>query len=85
MAIESTEGGGFVVTGEEDIRLYQIIALRTMLSTEIRTGMKFSNNGSPFAMLKRLGIIPNEVRTRKAGLKVVDEYLAQEKESRANG
>lgn len=84
MAIESTEGGGFVVTGEADIRLYQIIALRAMLAMEIRTGMKASSNGSPFVMLKRLGIVPSETRTKKQGLRIVDEYLEQEKERRAN-
>lgn len=82
MAIESTEGGGFVVSGEADTRLYQVLTLRTMLNTEIRTGMKFSNHGSPFAMLKRLGIIPQNTKTKAKGLEIVDAYLAEVKEKR---
>lgn len=82
MAIESTEGGGFVVSGEADTRLYQIIGLKIMLDSEIRTGMKFSSKGSPFVMLKRLGIVPNETRTKRQGLRIVEEYLAEQREIR---
>lgn len=84
MAIESTEGGGFVITGAKDMRLFQVIQLRTILAMEIRTGMPFSRNGSPLSMLKTLGIVPKNVRTKKDALTLVDEYLKMEKERRDN-
>lgn len=89
MAIESTEGGGFVVTGEADTRLYQVIALSAMLKMEVRSpGMKASNHGSPFAMLKQLGIIPKNTKTKAKGLEIVDAYLANvraERKAKNNG
>lgn len=82
MAIESSENGGFSVTGEADTRLFQVIALTSMLRTEIRTGTKFSHRGSPFQMLKRLGIIPENTKTKKKGLEIAEKYLDEEKKRR---
>lgn len=82
MAIETNGDGGFIVTGEADTRLYQIVGLKIMLDSEIRTGRKFSSNGSPFAMLKRLGIIPKDTRTKAKGLEIVNAYLTEQREIR---
>lgn len=83
MAIENHDGN-IVITGEADTRLYQIMALAKMLEMEVKhPGMGFSK-GSPFAMLKRLGIIPKNIQTKKKGLEIAEKYLDAEKTRRKN-
>ena len=45
MAFENLPGGGTIVTGEADIQLARLFALRSALGLEIRTGMKRSSRG----------------------------------------
>lgn len=83
MAIETNDDGGYLVTGEADVRLHQVIGLSIMLGMEVRSpGMKASSHGSPFTMLKKLGIIPKNTRTKVEGLEIVDAYLNEQREMR---
>jgi len=50
--IESTPGGGFVVTGKAT-QLYRLIALKHAMKLELTTGMKMSRGISPFAIVKQ--------------------------------
>lgn len=48
----TNEGGSTIITGEA-IKLYRLLALRSALSLEIKTGMKVSRGVSVLAILKR--------------------------------
>jgi len=52
VAIETTAGGGFVVTGEADIQVYRLLAIRRGLKLEIETGMKMSRGVSMMKLAK---------------------------------
>lgn len=76
MAIEQDEHGNLSITGE-DTNLYQLIALRRMLEMEVKNpGMGFSK-GSPLQMLKNIGIVPTNIRTKKAAVIYLNELFAE--------
>lgn len=50
--IESTPGGGFVVTGKATL-LYRLIALKHAMKLELTTGLKMSRGMSPFRTVKQ--------------------------------
>lgn len=82
MAVEKDEHGNISIT-EQDIPLFQILALRAMLRMEVNSGLK-SSKGSPFKMLKILGVIPVNIRTKREGLEIVNAYIENEKKAREN-
>lgn len=70
MAIdEIPEGGGFVVTGEEDIRRYRMLTLRAALRLEM-VGVR-RHGRSAFAIVKR------EFGLRGSKSKVYREFCAK--------
>lgn len=52
MAFEKNESGGISITGEDDVRLFQMMSQIKALELEVRTGMKFSQ-GSVLKMVQR--------------------------------
>lgn len=85
MAVEKDEHGNITITGQ-DIPLYQILALRSLLRLEVNNpnGPKASSKGSPFRMLKILGVIPENIRTKREGLEIVNAYIENVKKARQN-
>jgi hypothetical protein len=69
---ENTEGA-IVITGAEQIAMARLLAIRSGLGLEIRTGMKMSSRYSPLAILQREGITSK--RTKKGAWKDLDAYI----------
>lgn len=65
MAIEHTESGTMIVTGEH-IELFQLMRAVSALALEINTGMKMSHKGS--AMLLCASLCGSPKRTKKGVL-----------------
>jgi hypothetical protein len=74
--MEMTEGGGFVVTGEEAIRAYDILAMRTALKLEIQTGMVMRGGYSLVEACIRRGYVPAGTRTKRAAYGHLDALAA---------
>jgi hypothetical protein len=56
MAIEITPTGATIITGEH-IAVYRMLALRSMMRLEVKTGMKATSRGNPFkAVREEFGI-----------------------------
>lgn len=65
MAIEVTESGSMMITGEH-VEVYRLLAIQSMLALEINTGMKMSRGGSPMAVAN--SITGSTKRNKKAAL-----------------
>ena len=53
MAIEKTETGSVMITGEEDIGKYRLLVMRRALLFEIDTGMQMTRGQSGSARIKK--------------------------------
>jgi hypothetical protein len=73
MAVENMPGGGTMVTGAEDIAMVRLLAIRSGLGLEIRTGMKMSRGYSPLAILQREGI--TTARSKRKAWADLDAYI----------
>jgi len=70
--IENT-AGGTMITGAEHIAMARLLAIRSGLGLEIRTGMKMSNRYSPLAILQNEGITTK--RTKRGAWADLDKYI----------
>jgi len=79
MTIEATEGGGFVVTGD-DIKLYQAMAVKAMLGMDTRFSM---GRSAAAARATAKGVFGCTGRTSKALLAEMTEVVNKMQESRS--
>lgn len=75
MAIEKTDGGGFVVTGRH-IELYRLKTIQSALALEINTGMKMSRGGS--VMKAAAATAGSSKRTKRGVLADLVAYTEKE-------
>jgi hypothetical protein len=74
MAIESIPGGGHMITGERDIAVVRLLALRSALGLEIRTGMQRSSRGrSTLTIVQSMGI--TNKRTKKGAYQDLNAHI----------
>jgi hypothetical protein len=71
--ITVSESGSIMATGEQGVNTYRMVALRSMLSLEIKTGMKMSRGGSPMKVCKEL--CGSKKNTKKGVYLDFDAYL----------
>jgi hypothetical protein len=64
---------GVMITGAENIAMVRLLAIRSGLGLEIRTGMKMSRGYSPLAILQREGITTK--KTKRGAWKDLDAYI----------
>lgn len=64
-----------VITGKENIDFASILALRSALKIEVRTGMKMSRGLSPLKIAQTRGL--TKAKTKAKALDDVNAYLAQ--------
>lgn len=69
---ENTEGA-IVITGAEQIAMARLLAIRSGLGLEIRTGLKMSSRYSPLAILQAEGI--TSARTKRKAWADLDRYI----------
>ncbi len=77
MPFQAIQGGGTIVTGIDDIRKVQYLAIQSALTLKVRTGMKHSRNAPPDAaraILTAAGIKPK--RTIKG---LLDQFYKHRK------
>lgn len=48
----TSHAGGFTASGEQGVNTFRLIALRSALSIEVKTGMKMSRGMSPMKVAK---------------------------------
>ena len=70
----SNGNGGAVVTGEDKVRLLSMLALRTGLSLEIRTGM--TRRGRPSAVIAN-EYMGTSVRSKRATYTAFNKWLVE--------
>ena len=64
---------GVMITGAENIAMVRLLAIRSGLGLEIRTGMKMSRGYSPLAILQREGITTK--KTKRGAWKDLDAHI----------
>ena len=64
-----------VITGRENIEFASILALRSALKFEVKTGMKMTRGMSTLAIAKKRGL--TKKGTKAGALDDVNAYLAQ--------
>jgi hypothetical protein len=74
--IEATPGRGFVVSGEDAIRAYDILAMRTALRLEIRTGRVMRQGYSLVKASIKRGYVPEGIRSKRAAYGYLDTLAA---------
>lgn len=62
--IEKTEDGTVVVSGQEDIRRYDILAMRASLGLEVKTGMVMRHGFSIVAACVLRGYVTEDTRSK---------------------
>lgn len=81
MAIETTEGGGFMITGERDTRLFGLLALRKKIEMEMRPGgLKW--RGNLRATVAQLAGTPDARLTNKKALAILNKIIAEAEAAR---
>jgi hypothetical protein len=74
--IEVTADGTIVASGPDGVKAYDILAMRTALRLEIRTGMVMRNGYSLVQACIKRGYVPAGVRTKKSAYIYLDRLAA---------
>lgn len=70
--------GSITITGEENIRNARLLALRTALKLEVKTGLQLSHGRSASRMVKEMLGLPKGQRKAKT-LEAFENYLRDER------
>lgn len=77
MGIEITEGA-IIASGRDGVRAYTLLAARTYLALEIRTGMPLSGKMSTLRALKMQGFIPESCKNKIKAYAILDGLCVDE-------
>lgn len=73
MAFERIPGGGTIITGERDTKLYRLMALRSALKLEVK-GLQMSRGCSAYAIVKaEFGLKGSKAKVLAAFSEIVEK------------